>query len=249
MTMPFNMVIADLMRKILLPLALLLVVAACRSTPALVGSTAVQVRGATELPSPTGIVNDPAADVYRIGPMDRLIIDVYGFETLAAREVQVDASGHISIPLGGTINIGGLSPREAEARITQQLRRNYVRDPQVSVNLRESGSRFVTIDGQVGQPGNYPVVNNMTLMRAVAAARGTNEFARLDEVVLFRTVQGQRMAALYDLAAIRRGQYEDPRVYPEDLIVVGSSEARRIFRDILNAAPILSGPLIAILQN
>ncbi len=236
--------------RALLCAMLLFAVAGCRTPPPLaVGATAVQVTDATELPAPTGIVNDPAADEYRIGPMDKLIIDVFGFESLTNRRVQVDASGHISIPLGGSIDVSGMTPRAAEARITEQLRRNYVRSPQVSVNLEESGSRFVTVDGQVGLPGNYPMVNNMTLMRAVAAARGASEFAQLEEVVIFRTVNGQRMAALYNLAAIRRGAYADPRLYPEDLIVVGSSEARRIFRDILTASPLLMGPLIAILQN
>jgi polysaccharide export outer membrane protein len=221
----------------------------CASTPTLDGATAVRVADATALPAPSGIVNDPAADIYRIGPLDKLVLDVFGFESLTARRVQVDASGHVSIPLGGSINIGGLTPAEAEQRIAAQLRRNYVRNPQVSVNLEESNSRYVTVDGQVGLPGNYPIVNNMTLMRSVAAARGATEFAQLEDVVLFRTVGGQRMAALYNLAAIRRGAYEDPRVYPEDLIVVGNSNARRIFRDLLTAAPLLTGPLIAILQN
>lgn len=226
-----------------------LALAGCASTPTLEGATAVRVADMTELPAPSGIVNDPAADIYRIGPLDKLVIDVFGFESLTGRRVQVDASGNISIPIGGSLSVGGLTPAEAEQRIAAQMRRNFVRNPQVSVNLEESNSRFVTVDGQVGMPGNYPIVNNMTLMRAVAAARGATEFARLDDVVVFRTVNGERMAALYNLEGIRRGNYADPRVYPEDLIVVGNSQARRIFRDLLTVAPLLTGPLIAVLQN
>ncbi len=204
---------------------------------------------ATELPAPTGVRDDPGADSYRIGTLDRLVIDVYGFESITNRRMQVDASGNISVPIAGTIQVVGLSTQEAERRIYDALRRRYVRNPQVSVNVEESLSRFVTVDGEVAQPGNYPVVNNMTLMRAVAAARGATEFARLNQVVVFRNVGDQRMVALYDLAQIRRGGYADPRIYPQDLIIVGNSQSRRIFRDILNVAPLLTSPLIAVLQN
>jgi polysaccharide export outer membrane protein len=153
------------------------------------------------------------------------------------------------VPIAGTVDVGGLTPAQAEDRIEQRLRAAFVRAPQVSLNVEESLSRYVTVDGEVTQPGNYPLVNNMTLMRSVAAARGAGEFARLEQVVLFRTVNGQRMAALYDLGAIRNGAYADPRVYAQDVIVVGNSPARRIFQDLIQASTLLTGPLIAILNN
>lgn len=237
------------MTKLPLVLALAVIVTGCASTPRLETSSAVTVTDATELPAPTGVINDPAADVFHLGPTDIVIVDVFGFESLTNRRFQVDASGHISIPIGGSIEVGGLTPAQAEQRIEQRLRAGYVRNPQVSVNLEATNSRYVTVDGEVGLPGNYPIVNNMTLMRAVAAARGTDEFAQLENVVLFRTVNGQRMAALYNLQAIRRGTYGDPRVYSEDVIVVGNSAARRLFRDLLTVLPTLSAPLIAILNN
>jgi polysaccharide export outer membrane protein len=59
-------------------------------------------------------------------------------------------------------------------------------------------------------------------------------------------VNGQRMAALYSLRAIRRGTYEDPEVFANDLVIVGDSQARRIFRDILSASPLISTPIIAL---
>ena len=181
--------------------------------------------------------------------MDKLIIDVFGFENLDNRRFQVNASGGLSVPIAGPVDVGGLTPAQAEDRIEERLRAAYVRAPQVSVNVEESLSRYVTVDGEVDQPGNYPLVNNMTLMRSVAAARGAGEFARLEQVVLFRTVNGQRMAALYDLSAIRSGAYADPRVYAQDVIVVGNSPARRIFQDLIQASTLLTGPLIAILNN
>lgn len=56
------------------------------------------------------------------------------------------------------------------------------------------------------------------------------------------------MAALYDVRAIRQGAYEDPPVYPQDLIFVGESQARRLFPQIVQGASLLLTPLITILR-
>jgi polysaccharide export outer membrane protein len=61
-------------------------------------------------------------------------------------------------------------------------------------------------------------------------------------------VQNQRMAGLYNVAAIRRGTYDDPPVYANDVIIVGDSPQRRMFRDFVSVSPLLAGPLIALLQ-
>jgi polysaccharide export outer membrane protein len=117
------------------------------------------------------------------------------------------------------------------------------------VNVEETVSQVVTVDGQVEQPGLYPVVGRMTLMRAIATAKGTSEFARLQDVVVFRRVGSQEMAALYNLGAIRQGSYPDPEIFAHDIIVVGDSPTRRRFRDILQASPLFLTPLVALIQR
>ncbi|MEM1132717.1 MAG: polysaccharide biosynthesis/export family protein [Pseudomonadota bacterium] len=186
---------------------------------------------------------------YLIGPFDVLTIDVFGIAELSEREVRADASGRISFPLAGIIEAGGKPPAEIEDELEARLRLAYVRDPQVTVNLKETVSQVVTVDGQVMEPGLYPVIGRMTLMRAVATAKGTAEFAKLNDVVVFRTVEGQRYAALYNLAAIRRGAYADPEIFANDVVIVGNSQARRIFKDFLGIVPLLTTPLIVALQN
>lgn len=186
---------------------------------------------------------------YLIGPFDKLIIDVFGIEELSKKEVQTDAGGRISFPLAGILEAAGKTPGELEVEIETRLRGQYVRDPQVTVNLQETVSQVVTVDGQVKKPGLYPVIGKMTLMRAVATAEGTSEFAKLDDIVIFRTVNGQKLAALYNLKAIRRGYYDDPEIFANDVVVVGDSTARRLFRDALQIVPLLTTPLIIALQN
>lgn len=186
---------------------------------------------------------------YLIGPFDKLIIDVFGIEELSKKEVQTDAGGRISFPLAGILEAAGKTPGELETELEQRLRGQYVRDPQVTVNLKETVSQVITVDGQVKEPGLYPVIGKMTLMRAVATAKGTAEFAKLDDVVIFRTVNGQKLAALYNLKAIRRGYYNDPEVFANDVVVVGDSQARRLFKDALQLVPLLTTPLIVALQQ
>lgn len=186
---------------------------------------------------------------YLIGPFDQLTIDVFGIEDLSRKQVQTDAGGRISFPLAGVVEAAGKTPGELEDILEERLRGRFVRDPQVTVNLRETVSQVVTVDGEVREPGLYPVVGKLTLMRAVARAKGVSEFAKLDDVVVFRTVKGQPMAALYNLKAIRRGNYDDPEIFANDVVVVGDSSARRLFKDALQLIPAVATPLILLLRN
>jgi polysaccharide export outer membrane protein len=240
------------MRYRLLTVGLCAALAACAGDPPLqagANGTNLQVPQSGVLPPPTGADLLSETRPYLIGPFDRLTIDVFGIPELSQKEIQTDSGGRISFPLTGVVEVAGKTPGEVARILEERLRGRYVRDPQVTVNLKETVSQVITIDGQVSQPGLYPVVGKMTLMRAVATARGLNEFAKQTEVVVFRTVGGQRMAALYDLKAIRRGYYDDPEVFANDVVIVGESSSRRLFKDVLQVAPLLTTPLILLLQN
>ncbi|WP_254606508.1 polysaccharide biosynthesis/export family protein [Sphingomonas bacterium] len=182
-----------------------------------------------------------------IGPLDTIQINVFNVPELS-QESQVDASGRIAMPLAGTIDARGRTAGELAQAVATALRGRYVRNPEVTVNIKSSVSQVVTIDGQVVEPGLYPVTNQMTLLRAVASAKGLTEFARQQDVVVLRSVNGRKMAGLYNLAAIERGAYDDPPVYANDVIVVGDSPQRRLFRDFVSLAPLLAAPLIAVLN-
>ena len=224
-----------------LPLAAL---AACASTPKLGGAANLAVVNATELPSPER--SDIAASTrpYYVGPLDKLNIDVFGIPELTQREVQVDSEGRLSFPLAGTMNVAGLTPPEIEQLLVQRLRVAHVRQPQVTVNLKEMISQRLTIEGEVKKPGLYPITGKMTLLRAIALSEGTTEFSKLNDVVVFRSVDGKNYAALYNLNAIRHGAYQDPDVYPGDIVMVGESRGRRLFKDLLQVVPLLTSPLI-----
>lgn len=236
------------MRKILGVFLAALALSGCGSREPLQSTARLTVvEGASALPAPVRSDLTAPDRPALIGPLDTIYVDVFGVPELS-REMQVDASGRISMPLIDTVDARGKTAGELARAIEDALRGRYVRDPEVTVNIMSSVSQVVTIDGEVVEPGLYPVTNQMTLLRAVASAKGLSEFAREDDVVILRTVEGQRMAGLYDIEAIRRGLYADPPIYANDVVVVGDSPARRMFRDFVSLAPLLASPLVAILR-
>ncbi|MBN8806905.1 MAG: polysaccharide export protein [Sphingomonas sp.] len=191
---------------------------------------------ASTLPEPTSanipIQNRP----YLIGPYDSISVDVFGAKELS-RSGMIDAAGNFSVPLVGDVRAAGLTTSQLATVITDRLRGRYVNNPQVSVQLTEARSQLVTVDGAVRQPGVYPVMGKTTLQQVIAMARGTDEYARLNEVVIFRDVDGKQFAALFSLKDIREGAMHDPEVFGNDKIIVGESLGRRIFKDTIQTLP------------
>jgi polysaccharide export outer membrane protein len=222
---------------------------ACGTSRELGGDPQLSVVAADALPAPSIADFTAVSRPYIVGPFDRLTIDVFGIEELAAREVQVDAAGRISFPLAGVVQVSGQTPGEIEATLAERLRQAYVRNPQVTVNLKEAVSQVVTVAGEVKKPGLYPVMGRMTLLQAIARAEGSGEFSDLENVVVFRTVQGRRLAALYDVDAIQRGAYADPEIYPNDVVMIGDNNSRRLFKDFLTTFSLVSGPLVIALDR
>lgn len=236
------------MRKNCIAICLMIAIAGCASQKPIQSTGNLTVlEGSSVLPPPDRSDLTAADRPALIGPLDTIEVDIFNVPDLS-REMQVDASGRIAMPLVGTIDARGKTAQELAASIETALRARYVRNPEVTINIKSSVSQVVTIDGQVVEPGLYPVTNQMTLMRVIASAKGLSEFARQEDVVILRTVDDKRMAGLYNVAEIRRGAYQDPPVYANDVIVVGDSPQRRLFRDFVAVTPLLAAPLIAILQ-
>ncbi len=236
------------MHKSLSAILFALALAACGGRMPLESTAQLTVvKDSHELPSPVRADLTAGDRPALIGPLDTIQVDVFNVPELT-REIQIDAGGRISMPLVGTLDARGKTAEELARAIESALRGRYVRNPEVTINIKSSVSQVATVDGQVVEPGLYPVTNQMTLMRVIASAKGLSEFARQEDVVILRTVDGRRMAGLYNIAAIRRGAYDDPPIYANDVVIVGDSPQRRLFRDFVSLSPLLAAPLIAIVQ-
>lgn len=226
-----------------------LLLSACATTAQVGGDPGLTVLPTGELPTPDASDYKPNTRPYLVGPLDRLVVDVLNVTGLTDREIQVDASGNISFPFAGVLEVAGRTPGEVEALIAQRLRATYIKNPQVTVNLKEAVSQIVTVEGQVRKPGLYPVVGRMTLLQVMAAAEGTSDFANLEDVIIYRTVKGQRYAAVHDVDSIRHGAYADPEVYPNDLVMVGDDTSQRLLKDVLTIFSLVSGPVVIALDR
>lgn len=181
----------------------------------------------------------PAPADYRIAAGDVLSVIVFQEPDLSLRDVPVDTGGSFAMPLIGRVDAVGKTGFELSEEIARALGRNYLVSPKVSVYVTTSAPRQVVVEGSVNSPGVFPIRPESTLIEAIALAKGPTQVARLNEVIVFRTVEGQRMGAVFDLAAIRRGDAVDPRILPDDVVVVGYSGVRQLYRDFIQAAPLI----------
>ena len=176
---------------------------------------------------------------YRVGAQDLLEISVFQVNDLN-RTVRVNSNGQISLPLIGVVQAGGNTVQELEALIAARLTEGYLQSPQVSVFVKEFTSQRITLEGAVKNPGIFPVTGKMSLLQAIALGGGVTDLANLQGVVVFRTVDGKKMAAVFDLKQIRAGDAQDPQVYGDDIVVVDQSGAKTGLRRILEAMPVLN---------
>jgi polysaccharide biosynthesis/export protein len=181
-------------------------------------------------------MSDPKSKSYKIGPRDVLDVTVFKVPELT-KSVQVSEAGTINFPLVGEMNAGGKTAREVEQDLTKALGAKYLKNPQVTVFVKEHNSQRITVEGAVKKPGIVPMAGGMSLLQAVAQSGGLDEVADSD-VAVFRTVNGKRSAIRYDISAIRSGKAEDPQLEPEDLVVVPTSDLKQGFNTFLKLVPL-----------
>lgn len=175
---------------------------------------------------------------YRVGPQDVIEVSVYQMSELT-RSVRVNSRGMISLPLLGPIQAAGKTVPELEDEITKMLADDFLQDPQVTLYVREYTSQKITVEGAINKPGIYPLSGRTSLLQAIVVAGGVSEYANPRGIIIFRVIDGKRMAAVFDLREIRGGNVEDPQVYGDDLIVVDQSGSKSAWRSLLQTMPVL----------
>ena len=186
---------------------------------------------------PSALSGVPVRD-YVIGAQDKLSITVFGEHDLSTDNAQVDASGYLALPLVGKVRVTGKTPDQLSTELTQRLAR-YVVDPRVSIIVLNTVSQKVTVEGSVNQAGVYGIAGHTTLLEIMAMARGASNVSDTRQVAIFRTINGQRMGALFDASAIESGTEQDPEMQGGDIVVVGHSARRQAWHDFLGTVPLL----------
>lgn len=177
----------------------------------------------------------------RIQPLDQIDVKVYGVPQLDGL-YQVDPEGQIRMPLVGMVDSGERTIFELADYLEERLEEKYLQNALVTVSIVDSlGAQFV-IEGAVGSPGLHSVRDGMTLLQAIAVSGGPTADANPRAILIFRTINGERQAARYDLEQIRVGTSEDPVIYGNDLIMVdgtGDSRAYGAYEEVLRSLPLV----------
>ena len=179
----------------------------------------------------------PLGSGYKIAPLDTLTIKVFKMPDLSG-DFEVDLTGQISIPLIGSLTATNYTTAQLDDQLTERLGAKYLENPDVSVGVKSSASRSVTVDGAVTRAGGFPVNGPVSLMQAVAQAGGATPEANLRRVAIFRQINGKRQAAAFDLTSIRRGEMDDPAVYAGDIVIVDGSSIKALQKTLLNSLPL-----------
>lgn len=178
------------------------------------------------------------ASDYRLGAQDLIEVSVFGVEDLS-KTVRVNSNGQISLPLIGAVMAGGRTIPELETDLAAKYADGYLQRPQVTIFVKEFSSQRITLEGAVKEPGVYPLTGKTTLLQAIAVAKGLEPLADLEGIVLFRHIDGKRMAAAYDMRELRSGKVDDPVLYGDDMIVVEQSGSKTALRRFIESVPAL----------
>jgi polysaccharide export outer membrane protein len=125
---------------------------------------------------------------YRLGSGDRLRIIVFGQDSLS-NSYAVDGTGHISMPLIGSVEAAGQTTASLSRRVEAQLRNGFLREPRVSIEVEAFRPFFIL--GEVTTPGQYPFISGMTIETAVAVAGGFTPRALQSGADLTRMIEDQ----------------------------------------------------------
>lgn len=198
------------------------------------------------IPAPS---NQATPAEYRIGPLDVLKITVFQEPDLSLEEVPVDASGNILFPLIGQVSVTGKTSTELSNLIAERLGERYLVDPQVSTIVSTSATQNVTVEGAVNKPGVFPLEGPTTLLQAMALAEGPTQTAKLGEIIVFRRKDDGVYAAQFNLDDIRKGRAANPEILGSDIVVVGNSFAKQLFRDFIALSPVLASVFVRLDGN
>jgi polysaccharide export outer membrane protein len=174
---------------------------------------------ATQATPPSGGVLPPAD--YVIGPDDALSIIYWDHKEMSA-DVVVRPDGKITLPLVNDMQAVGLTPDQLRQKITEAGAK-FVESPVVTVIVKEIKSRQVSITGQVGKSGWYPINGPMTVIQLIALAGGLQEYADGKHISVLRTEKGQPVSYRFNYDEVvkkRRNLKQNIELKPGDQVVV-----------------------------
>jgi polysaccharide export outer membrane protein len=182
---------------------------------ALVGCTR---RSAARLEAPPAV----QVNASTLGPGDVLEVRVYREPELSGI-YQVGSEGDVVFPLCQRVVVNGLTPNGAADRFRDCLAAGFMRDPQVSVVVKEYNSKKVFVFGEVQKPGTFVYQDGMSIVQAVTVAGGFTRTAAQNATSVTRRVKGQEVRMKVNVQDIALGKAPNFTLEPGDIVFVPES--------------------------
>lgn len=165
----------------------------------------------------------PSQQVYledtTLGPGDVFEIRVFQQEQMT-NTYAASAEGTISFPLIGDVEVSGKTPAMVEKEIRDRLADGYLKEPQVSVFVKEYKSKKISVLGQVRSPGTLSYSEGMTVVEAIAKAGGFTSMARENAVTITRDLDGKKQSFTVPVESIGKGKAKQFYMRPGDTVFV-----------------------------
>jgi polysaccharide export outer membrane protein len=206
------------------------------------GNTENPLAGLSREPLPSSLV--------KLGPGDSVAIQVFGQPDLAAT-VYVAEDGTIPVNLAGAVKVSGMTPSEAARKVEGALRDGqFVNDPHVTLTVTSGRSQRVSVLGEVGSQGRYPIDSTTTIFDLLALAGGTRETSS-DVVYLVRTnADGSKQRFPIDLKGLNEAGMPAATESPKggDILFVPRAEEFYIVGEVISPSKYRIEPNMNVMQ-
>jgi polysaccharide export outer membrane protein len=198
------------------------------------GDPQVKPKPAAPVPAPAAPQAQEARDAfvraYRVGPGDLLELKVFEVDQLS-QTVRVSEDGSLTLPLLGRVVVEGLTQEGVVQKLTQLLSAKYVKNPQVTIFIKEYKNQQVAVIGAVVKAGNYELVGRRNLLQIVSMAGGFAETAGNDVFILREGRDGKTETIAVDLKdlLVNGNQALNVPIEPNDVINVPVDKEVRVF--------------------
>jgi len=163
-----------------------------------------------------------ASDAGSLGPGDVFEVRVYQEPDLSGA-YRVGSDGAISFPLLGKVPVAGKATNDITDDLVKRLKDGYIKNPQVSILVKEYNSKKVFVLGQVVKPGPFPYADDMTIVNAIASAGGFTRSALPNSVNVTRVVEGREVRTPVHVGDIGKGEEKNFSLAPGDIVYVPES--------------------------